>query len=145
MSNKPLLKWTSHPLLDYPITSILLIVFLLLISTLFWKIAIHDWDQPLFFYLGFGALLGSLFPYFIPSSYEFYEDEIIIHYSFVKITKNYSEFKCFYNDKKGVMLSTFSVPRRLDHFRGQSIRFSKSKEEKVELFKILESKIGKSF
>ncbi|RLC48951.1 MAG: hypothetical protein DRZ79_06615, partial [Candidatus Cloacimonadota bacterium] len=66
-------------------------------------------------------------------------------YFIIKVEKKYSDFRCYYADKKGVMLGTFSRPRRLDNFRGQSIRFSKTQEEKERLFKLLDEKIGKRF
>jgi len=40
------------------------------------------------------------------------------------------------------MLSTFKMPRNLDPFRGLSLRFSKTRNEKDELLIILEEKIG---
>ena len=143
MSNKePKLSWTSHPLRDYPITSIILIIFIIILSAALWQIAVVSWEMPLFFYLGLGIFFFSLITYFIPTSYEFYEDKIVIYYFFIRVERAYSDFGCFYTDKKGVMLSTFKAPRRLDGFRGQSIRFSKSRTEKDELIKLLKEKIG---
>ena len=141
-NNEPKLSWTSHPLKDYPLTSLVLIVFIILLSAALWQIAVVSWEMPLFFYLGMGIFFFSLITYFIPTRYEFYEDNIVIYYFFVRIEREYSDFGCFYTDKKGVMLSTFKAPRRLDAFRGQSIRFSKTRSEKDELLKLLEVKIG---
>ena len=80
--------------------------------------------------------------YFIPTRYEFYEYKILVWYAGIKIEKRYSDFKCYYADKKGVMLGTFMRPRRLDSFRGQSLRYSKTKKEKEQLLELLEQKIG---
>ena len=145
MSNKPLLSWISYPFKDTPLTSVLLIIFYLLISLGLWEIAVIKWEMPLFFYLGILVFTLSLLPYFIPTKYEFFDDKIIITYLFIKVEKNYSDFGCYYADKKGVMLSTFTKPRRLDNFRGQSIRFSKKQMEKEELFKLLDKKVGKRY
>lgn len=143
MSNeKPLLSWTSHPLRDYPKNSLLLIVFIIIIAVSLWKIAVVEWEMPLFYYLGLLIFLLSLAPYFIPTSYEFWNDKIVIYYWFVRLERRYSDFKSFYADKKGVMLSTFKMPRRLDAFRGLNLRFSKTAKEKEELFKLLKEKIG---
>ena len=141
-NNEPKLSWTSHPLKDYPLTSIILLVFIIILSAALWQIAVISWEMPLFFYLGLVIFLLSLITYFIPTRYEFYEDKIVIYYLFVRIERIYSDFGCFYTDKKGVMLSTFKAPRRLDAFRGQSIRFSKTRSEKDELIKLLKEKIG---
>ena len=145
MSNKPLLSWISYPFKDTPLTSVLLIIFYLIISLGLWEIAVIKWEMPLFFYLGILVFTLSLLPYFIPTKYEFFDDKIIITYLFIKVEKNYSDFGCYYADKKGVMLSTFTKPRRLDNFRGQSIRFSKKQMEKEELFKLLDKKVGKRY
>ncbi|MCF7858087.1 MAG: hypothetical protein K9N07_02005 [Candidatus Cloacimonetes bacterium] len=140
--DQPRLQWLSYPFRDYPVSSILLCIFLLLISLLLWKITVINWGMPLFFFLGMGLFLLSLITYFIPTSYELFEDKIVIHYWVIKAERQYSHFGCFYLDKKGVMLSTFKMPRRLDPFRGQSLRFSKKQSEKEDLLKILEDKIG---
>ena len=145
MLNKPIISWTSHPFKDFPRSSILLLIFILVISIGLWKITFINWEMPLFFYLGLLVFIVTLIPYFIPTKYEFYDEKIIIFYLMIRIEKRYEEFGCFYADKKGVMLSTFKKPRRLDSFRGQSIRFSKNQTEKEELIKFLENKIGNRF
>lgn len=144
MSNdvKPLLSWTSHPFLDNLRNSIILSIFIVILGASLWRIAVLNWDMPLFYYLGMLIFLLSLSPYFIPTTYEFHENKIRIYYWFVKVERPYSDFGCFYADKRGVMLSTFKMPRRLDSFRGLNIRFSKSAEEKEMLFKLLTEKIG---
>ena len=128
MSNKPKLAWTSHPLVDNPLGSVLLIIFLIGFAYGFWQLAVVTWEMPLFYILGILFLLISLTPYFIPTTYMFYEYKIEVYYSFIKIERRYEEFGCYYADKKGVMLSTFKKPRRLDSFRGLSLRFSKDKK-----------------
>ena len=140
MSNNPILKWTSYPLFDFPIKSIILNVFLLIFSYFYWKITVIVWEMPLFFYLGITALLGSLITYYIPTRYEFYADKIVIYYAFIKIEKKYTDFVSFYQDKNGIMLSTFTFPSRLDPFRGQSVRFSKRRTEKEALIDLLKEK-----
>jgi hypothetical protein len=63
----------------------------------------------------------------------------------MKVQRPYKDFGCFYSDKHGVMLSTFKAPRRLDPFRGMSIRYSKDQLEKKELLDFLAIKIGKRY
>ena len=146
MSNeKPKLSWTSHPFVDFPLTSIFLVIILIILAIILWKIAVVIWDMPLFYYLGFAIFVFSMITYFIPTRYDFYEMKIVIYYAMIKIERNYSDFKCFYSDKKGIMLGTFMKPRKLDSFRGQSIRFSKLQTEKEDLIKLLEKKIGNQY
>lgn len=141
--NEPRLKWVSYPFKDYPLSSLLLVTFLIVISLLLWKIAVVNWNMPLFFYLGMTLFILSLITYFIPTTYELMENNITVHYWFIKAERPYSHFGCYYADKKGIMLSTFKMPRKLDPFRGLSLRFSKTREEEEELLIILEKKIGK--
>jgi hypothetical protein len=145
MSCEAKLHWTSFPLVERPIVSFLLILFLLVLSYLLWNIAVVSWQAPIFYFGGMLLVLGSLLPYFIPTQYYMHEDKIIIKYLFLKVERKYSEFHCFYLDKKGVMLSTFNIPRRLDAFRGQSLRFSLHQQEKEELIQILKNKVGKQY
>jgi hypothetical protein len=145
MSPEPLLSWRSWPLIERPKTSILLIAFLLFLAYFLWNLAVTQWHQPWYYFLGMLLVLGSLLPYFIPTSYYLYEYEIVIVYLVLRISRKYTDFGCFYSDKRGVMLSTFKLPRRLDPFRGQSLRFSKGQMEKEQLFEILGRKIGNKY
>jgi hypothetical protein len=101
--------------------------------------------MPLFYFGGMLLVIGNLLPYFIQTEYMMYETEIVVYYAFIKISRPYSQFGCFYKDKYGVMLSTFKLPRRLDPFRGQSLRFSKTREEESALMELLREKIGKEY
>ncbi len=95
--------------------------------------------------LSLAFLFSSLFAYFVPTFYKFYDDHLFIQVGIFKRERNYSEFKCFYADKKGVMLSTFNRPRGLDRFRGQSVRFTKKQAERDDIMQFLEEKIGNRF
>ncbi|HNT52061.1 MAG TPA: hypothetical protein PKH19_01570 [Candidatus Syntrophosphaera sp.] len=145
MSPEPLLTWRSWPFVERPLNSILLSAFLLFLAYFLWQVAVIQWQQPWYYYLGMLLVLGSLLPYFIPTTYFVYEHEIVIIYLLLRITRKYSDFGCFYCDRRGVMLSTFKLPRRLDTFRGQSLRFSKDQHEKEQLLEILTRKIGKRY
>ncbi len=146
MSNKGLLlSWVSFPAREYPRTTALLVLFIIMMAVILWQITVVHWQMPLFYVLGCLILFIGIIPYFVATKYEFYYDGLKVLYPFVTVEKKYSDFGCFYMDKKGVMLSTFKMPRRLDPFRGQSIRFTRNKAEKEELIKLLTEKIGKQF
>ncbi len=131
--------------MERPRTSIVLVLFLILLGVIVWQLAVVQWNAPAYYYLGMLLVLASLLPYFIPTYYELTDYNIEIRYLFVRITRRYSEFGCFYQDKRGIMLSTFKTPRRLDSFRGQSLRFSKSQAEKEQLIAILSRKIEQRY
>ncbi len=149
MSNKkddqPKFDWISFPFVDRPSTSALLSVFLLVFVYLL-KYTIIALQLPgLWWIIGILLIVTSVTTYFIPTRYTFFRKKVEIRYWFFKIERPYSDFGCFYSDKYGVMLSTFSQPRRLDPFRGTSIRYSKTQEEKADLLAFLEEKIGKRY
>lgn len=143
--NNSILSWTSHPFKDYPRSSLLLVIFTVIIALSVWKIAVEIWEMPLFYYIGMTLFILSLITYLIPTTYTLTESKIFIRYWIIKIDKSYSDFRCFYSDKKGIMLGTFLKPRRLDAFRGTSLRFSKTRTEKSQLLEILEEKIGNKY
>ncbi|HCM16304.1 MAG: hypothetical protein WCY87_03320 [Candidatus Cloacimonadales bacterium] len=145
MFPEPKLSWKSWPFAERPLSSALLLLFLAFLTVFLYKLAVLDWQMPIFYFLGLALVYGNLLPYFIITEYFLYEDEIRVRYIFFKIRRPWSDFGCFYKDKRGVMLSTFKMPRRLDPFRGQSLRFSKTQTEVPELLEILHSKIGKQY
>jgi predicted membrane protein len=138
---KPIFFWISFPLVEFPFQSLFVFAFLVLAAVFVYTITYN------FFWvlLALLFLFTSLFSYFVPTYYEFYEDYVFIKVLVFKRERKYSEFKCFYADKKGVMLSTFARPRALDRFRGQSIRFTKEQQEREEVLRFLDEKIGNRF
>jgi hypothetical protein len=145
MSCKMLIEWSSFPFVERPLTSFLLMIFLILLSFIIWEVAVVNWGYPLFYYGGMLLTIANLLPYFIPTKYQLYEDKIRIKYFLLKVERELSDFGCFYLDKRGIMLGTFKTPRRLDRFRGQSLRFSAKQTEKPELIKIFTVRFGKQF
>jgi len=145
MSHEPLLSWRSWPFVERPYTSLVLVSFLILLAVLLYQITVLSWAQPIYYVVGMTLVIFNLFPYFIPTDYFLFDDKYLIRYLFVKVSRPYNDFGCFYQDKRGITLSTFKMPRRLDTFRGQSLRFSHSKTEEPELQRILAEKIGKKY
>jgi len=138
----PLFQWTSFPFMDTPYKSVMLCAIIALIAYILWQLTIVKWEQPLYYVLGILMLMIGIIPYFIPTSYFFYEEGFLVQYPLVKVQKKYTDFGCFYADKLGIMLSTYKMPRRMDTFRGQSIRFSKTASERTEILEFLRGKIG---
>ncbi len=138
---KPLFSWISFPFVEFPIQSFFVFAFFILAAIFVFTIT-HNFFWVL---LSLFFLFSSLFSYFVPTYYEFYEDYVFIKVLVFKRERKYTEFKCFYVDKKGVMLSTFARPRGLDRFRGQSIRFTKEQKETENILNFLEEKIGNRF
>jgi hypothetical protein len=140
-----LYHWTSFPFIDKPKHSVALCLIIILITYILWELAVGIWQQPLYYVLGVFMLFIGIVPYFVPTRYYFFEKGLVVIYPIAKVEKLYSDYGCFYADKNGIMLSTFKRPRRLDAFRGQSIRFSKTKEEREAIIELLKDKEMKRF
>lgn len=145
MSHDIKIAWTSWPFVENPSKSIFVCAILFLISVLLFKIAVLQWSMPIFHIGGMLLLIMSLLPYFILTEYNMYEDKIVIKYLFLRVERKYSDFGCFYSDGRGVMLSTFKLPRSLDSYRGQSLRFSKDKHEAELVLELLSKKITRKY
>jgi hypothetical protein len=142
MSNSPKLEWWSLPIRDYKGTFIALTIFFAIFSYGLWQLCTVTWKMPTLFYLGMLVIFLDLLPAYIPTRYRVFEDRVEVTYFVISASRYFKDFHCWYADKRGVMLGTFRRPGRLDRFRGQSIRFSKSQEEKTVLFEVLRAKIG---
>jgi len=129
------LEWTVHPLKANKKVSIGLIVFLIVLCTSIY----FSFDSFTFLILSVIFLVGSLSSFFLPTTYLFQDDYIIVKTIFRRFSKQWGSFKSYYPDKNGVLLSPFPHPTRLENFRGLYIRFNNNKTEVVNFIK---QKIG---
>lgn len=129
MSDQPIPQqtWEVHPLRANWTRSFLLLLFLLLLYfVIYWL-----------FQSVFVALLSaifvtcSLYRYFIPFRYELHEQQLVVTAPFYRLTRPWSDFRSFYVDNNGVLLSPFAKPSRLENFRGVYVRFSENQSEVV--------------
>lgn len=74
-------------------------------------------------------LLLSLLPFFLRTRYELNENGIMVRKPYSKFKKEWSQFRSFYPDKSGVLLSPFARPSRLENFRGVYILFGERRNE----------------
>lgn len=127
----PQRTWRVHPLRDNWTRSILLLLFLLLLfSGIYWLF------QSVFVALLSAIFVnGSLYRYFVPFRYELYEHELVVSAPFYRLTKPWSDFRSFYVDNNGVLLSPFAKPSRLENFRGVYVRFGANRSEVLDFIK----------
>lgn len=70
------------------------------------------------------AILGlSLFPYFLPTDYVLYVGGLESVFLGVHRRFTWGQFRSYYPDRNGVLLSPFVRPSRLENFRGIYLRF----------------------
>ena len=121
----PQQTWIVHPLCANWTRSTLLLLFLLLLFLgIYWLF--HSVSVTL---LSAAFVTGSLYRYFVPFRYELHEHHLVVTAPFYHLTKPWSDFRSFYVDKNGVLLSPFAQPSRLENFRGVYVRFGANQSE----------------
>ena len=127
----PEIEWAVHLLKENVLKSTLLILFLILIC-----IAVYlAFQIPFYAFLSVVILFGSLNTFFLPVKYSLYPDKVMIYFPFSKRSKPWTDFKSYYIDKRGILLSPFPNPSRLENYRGIYIRFGNNKAEVVGFIK----------
>lgn len=125
------LEWSVHPVKENLRISLLVILFLVAV----WVgtyIAFHDaiWVILAILFLG-----GSLLPFFTVTSYRMDDSGVTIRRPLTKVVREWARVRSFYPDRKGVLLSPFARPSRLENFRGVYVRFGSNREQILHLLK----------
>ncbi len=117
-------EWVSFPLKDESLTKNF-IAFLAFLLMLFVG----------YVYLGFVgvfisiiAVLITFLPYILPTRYTFEDGKLKVRFFFYDKIYELEKFKSYYIDDKGILLSPFKRPHRLENFRGVYVRFGKYKD-----------------
>jgi len=125
------LEWTVHPLKANWKVSIGLIIFLIALCASIY----FSFNSLTFLILSVVFLVGSLSSFFLPTTYMFLDDCIIVKSVFRRFSRQWNSFKRYYPEKKGVFLSPFLHPTRLENFRGLYVRFNNNKTDVIDFIK----------
>ena len=127
-SNSPIadddqsIKWSCHPVKRRPLLSVGITLLVLFIIAM-----VFNTTQSLFFgLLAFIIMFVSLAKFYFPTHYRLSENEVTVKTTTQTLTKNWSEFRSFYPDKNGILLSPFAQPSKLENFRGLFIMFNEN-------------------
>ncbi|TEU00853.1 MAG: hypothetical protein E3J23_01495 [Candidatus Stahlbacteria bacterium] len=123
MSKNLQIEWVSFPAVENLRKTTIATIFIIGLSTLLYFLY-----GPIYGFLSILFLGFSLLPYYTPTTYRLNEDGIEVKKVFYTIKKSWSNFRSFYPDKNGVLLSPFPIPTRLENFRGIYIRFRGNRE-----------------
>ena len=126
-----LLAWTSQPAKARPRVAIAVGVFIVALVYLSYVLT----ESPLFAVVAALILWGSLSQFYLRTTFEFTEQKVKVKYVVNKIEKDWSQYRSYYVDKNGVLLSPFVRPSRLENFRGIYIRFADNRDEVVAIVK----------
>jgi ABC-type multidrug transport system fused ATPase/permease subunit len=118
------LTWTAHPAKIRKTATVLVIIFLLAVFILVFEIT----HSMLMVILAILLFTMSLSTYFFPTRHEITLDKVKIRYLFTTVEKDLSNYRSYYADRNGVLLSPFASPSRLENFRGLYLRYHQNKE-----------------
>lgn len=124
-----LLSWSTHPAKARPLVTALVIAFLIVLAGLVYLLTY----SVLFTVIAALVLYGSLTQYFAKTAFEFTDTKVRVKYVVNKIEKDWAQYRSYYVDKNGVLLSPFPSPSRLENFRGLYIRFAGNKDQVMEI------------
>jgi hypothetical protein len=124
-----LLSWSTHPAKARPMVTTLVIIFLLVLAALVYLLTYN----AIFTVIAALILYGSLTQYFTKTTFEFTDTKVRARYVVNKIEKEWKQYRSYYADKNGVLLSPFPGPSRLENFRGMFLRFAGNKDQVMEI------------
>ncbi len=126
---QPLLEWSVHPLKENWKISLGVIALLLFIA---WFVSQLFPESPFFWIiLAMFFMIGSLHQFFFPTRYILTEEGIEVYNLFTRLRRKWSYFRNYYLDKRGIQLSPFTSPSRLDSFRGILVLWDSEHKEKI--------------
>ena len=125
----PLLEYACHPAKRDMRITVLASVFIVVCVILVWLISF----SPLLTAVAVLILVGSLTGFYFPTRYYFYNDHLIVKTTLQALRKEWSQYRSYYPDKHGVLLSPFARPTRLENFRGLYIKFAGNRDKVMEI------------
>ncbi len=117
--------WVCHPAKRKMNVTILVTAFLLIIVVVVWYVTY----SKLFTVLSFLFLYGSMSSFYFPTKYTLSDSNIIVKTFSQTLTKEWSQYRTYYPDKNGVLLSPFARRTRMENFRGLYVKFEGNKDE----------------
>jgi hypothetical protein len=133
----PVLEWVCHPAKKNLFRTIAVSLFIIVLVVIVYYMTFSIW----FTILAFVILTGSLLPFYFPTRFKLTEKEIIIKSTMQTQKRKWSQYRSYYPDKNGVLLSPFLRPSRLENFRGLYLRFGDNRDEVMAFVKRMIDKV----
>lgn len=120
----PALEWTVHPVKRRPLVSVAVSMFVILVA-----VCVYTWMESHWFtILALLIMLGSLAKFYFPTHYKLTDRGVTVKTTTQTLVKEWKLYRSCYPDKKGILLSPFVQPSRLENFRGLYIMFEGNKD-----------------
>jgi len=123
-------SWISHPAKERPVATVFVTLFILGIFYLVFNVT----GSVMMVLIAGLIFLITLSTYFLPTTYTVDEKTVSIKYLFSLKERNLSAFRMMYPGRRGVLLSPFLAPSRLENFRGFYLRYGKDNKTEVDEF-----------
>jgi hypothetical protein len=121
------LEWRCQPVRERPVAG-LLVALLIAFLTVGAQLSFED---PVLTVLSAVVLSVSVAPFYLPTRYRIADDRVSIRSVFGRKEKSLKLYRRIAADRRGVLLSPFDQPSRLDKFHGLNLRFDSADRERV--------------
>ena len=122
------LQWKSHPARERPLATFFVMIFILIILYFVYEVS----EEPLMVAVAALIFLIALTTFFFPTTYSVDDRKVSIKYLFTLKERNLSAFRSVFPGQRGVLLSPYMGPTRLENFRGFYLRYGKDNKEQVD-------------
>jgi hypothetical protein len=123
-------SWKSHPARERPVAAMVVTLFILVVLYLVYNLS----GSFIMVLVGILVFLLTLSTFYFPTRYTVDEKRVVIRYMFNIKSRNLSAFRSVYPGLRGVLLSPFLAPSRLENFRGFYLRYGKDNKAEVDSF-----------
>lgn len=125
------LEWTCHPVKKKPLVSVVVSALIVAMVVFVYWATYSNW----FTVLAAVILIASLGKFYLPTKYRLTDRGVVVKSTTQTLTKDWGLYRSCYPDKKGVLLSPFVGPSRLENFRGLYIMTTDNRDEVVAFVK----------
>lgn len=119
------IAWSVHPVRRKPWVSVLVTVFIAAVGASVQSLM----DSEFFTILALLIMLASLAKFYFPTNYKMSDRGVTVKTTTQTLFKEWKIYRSCYPDKKGLLLSPFVQPTRLENFRGLYVMFEGNGDE----------------
>lgn len=110
-----------------PVRATVAVLFLGLVA---WTL--HSWLHTGYFtVLAVLLLWGQVASFFLPTRYTLTDDTVSVRGLLTRREKPWADFRSYFIDREGILLSPFAERSRLERFRGLSLQFHGNRDEVI--------------
>ncbi|UCE65615.1 MAG: hypothetical protein JSU85_12210 [Candidatus Zixiibacteriota bacterium] len=108
--------------------AVFVLIFILIIFYFVYEIT----KEPFMVVIAALIFLVSLTTFFFPTTYTVDEKKVKLKYLFTLKERNLSAFRSVFPGRRGILLSPYLGPTRLENFRGFYLRYGRDNKEEVD-------------